>query len=198
MNGGGHGRLPRMKGFRNSDQRYGSVAIALHWVMVLLIVALLVSGLYMVGLPEVGFDTRKITLTLYHKELGVLALALAALRFAWRIGNPLPSLAEALPQWQKVAARFVHLAFYGLMFALPITGLLMSSAGGFPVPFFGLFDLPDLIAHSDRLFQVFIQVHKWLGFGLIAFLSVHVGAALWHHFVIKDATLKKMLRRTDP
>jgi cytochrome b561 len=187
-----------MKELRNSGQRYGTVAIALHWSMALLLVALVVSGLYMVGLPEVGFNTRKITLILYHKELGILALAVVALRFVWRIGNPLPALAESLPQWQKVTARFVHLAFYGLMFALPITGLLMSWAGSFPVSFFGLFDLPDLIAPSDRLFQVFIQVHKWLGFGLIAFMAVHVGAALWHHFVIKDATLKKMLLRADP
>jgi cytochrome b561 len=79
------------------------------------------------------------------------------------------------------------------MFALPISGWLMSSAAGIPASFFGLFDLPDLISRNESLFRTFIQIHKWLGYALIALIGVHAGAALRHHFLLRDETLKKML-----
>jgi len=174
-------------------RRYGGVAIALHWAMAILIVALVALGLYMTWLPDVGYDQVKIRLILFHKELGIAVLWLAMMRFAWRFGNHLPALVGGMPEWQMVAARFVHLCFYALMFALPITGWLMSSAAGFPVPFFGLFYLPDLIGYNEHHFQVLLQVHKWLGYTLIPFICVHSGAALSHHFVSRDDTLRKML-----
>jgi len=177
----------------NTTQRYGFVAVALHWMMAALLIALLALGLYMVSLPDAGFDMRKITLILLHKQLGILALALAVARMAWRIGNPLPALVSTIPDWQQFMARFVHLLFYALMLALPITGWLMSSAAGIPVSFFGLFSLPDYLSYDDYLFKSFIAIHKWLGYGLIALLTVHAGAALGHHFVLRDETLKKML-----
>lgn len=177
----------------NTERRYGAVAIALHWLMAALLVGLVALGIYMTGLPDAGFDTKKITLILYHKEFGILALVLVALRLGWRFSNPLPRLVESLPEWQKVTARFVHLSFYALMFALPITGWVMSSAAGIPVSFLGSFDLPDLVSHNDHLFRVFIAIHKWLGYALIAFMFIHVGAALRHHFMLKDDTLRKML-----
>lgn len=176
----------------NSARRYGAVAIALHWLMALLLVTLIVLGLYMTALPDVDFDSRKIWLIIYHKELGMLALILVALRLPWRLANMLPALVGTLPDWQKVIARFVHLCFYALMFALPLTGWLMSSASGIPV-FVGPFTLPDLVGHNDSLFHTFIQIHKWLSYALIALFCAHSGAALRHHLLLKDATLKKML-----
>jgi len=177
----------------NTGHRYGFVAITLHWTMAALLIALLMLGLYMVSLPDAGFDVRKINLILIHKQLGILALALAAARVAWRISNPLPALVSTIPDWQKFVARFVHLLFYALMFALPITGWLMSSAAGIPVSFFGLFSLPDYLSYDDYLFKSFIAIHKWLAYGLIFLVLLHAGAALGHHFVLKDETLKKML-----
>jgi cytochrome b561 len=182
-----------MKQLENTQESYGAAAIAVHWVMAALLITLIVLGLYMVELPDVGFDTRKIVLILCHKELGILALALAALRLAWRLGNVLPGLVETLPGWQKVAARFVHLCFYALMFALPVTGWLMSSATGIPVTFLGLCPLPDLISYDEHLFRTLIEIHKWLGYTLMVFILAHIGAALEHHFALQDATLKKML-----
>ena len=182
---------------QNSDSRYGAIALGLHWLMALVLTALLVSGLYMTALPDVGFNTLKIRLILYHKELGMLALALVTPRLLWRLANKLPHLAEALPDWQKVVARFVHLCFYALMFALPITGWLMSSAAAIPVSILGLFTLPDLVGRSDRLFRAFIDIHMALAYGLIACMLVHVGAALRHHFMLGDDTLKRMLPPRD-
>lgn len=177
----------------NSERHYGAVAITLHWLMALLLIGLVAMGLYMVSLPDAGYDGWKIRLILLHKELGILALLLAASRLFWRFGNVLPRLVDTLPDWQKVLARFVHLCFYGLMFALPVTGWVMSSAAGIPVSVLGLLVLPDLVARSDHLFQTYIQVHAALAFGLIACMLAHIGAAVRHHFLLRDATLKKML-----
>jgi cytochrome b561 len=181
-----------MISFANTVRRYGAVAMGLHWLMAVLLTILIMLGLYMVSLPDAGFDKKKITLILFHKEYGILALALVAVRLAWRVGNVLPALVEHIPDWQKVIARFVHLCFYGLMFALPITGWLMSSAAAIPVYFFG-WSLPDYIAQNDHLFHTLIGIHKWLSYALIACILVHAGAALRHHFMLKDDTLKKML-----
>lgn len=182
-----------MTPIQNTEDRYGAIAIMLHWSMALLIIGLAALGLYMVTLPDAGFNMKKITLILYHKELGMLALVLFALRLAWRVTQVLPKLPEHLPGWQMVAARFVHLCFYALMFALPMTGWLMSSAAAIPVSFFDLFTLPDFIHRSDYLFARFIDIHKSLAYALIVLIAVHMGAALRHHFIFKDDTLRRML-----
>lgn len=177
----------------NTADRYGALAILLHWAMAALLLVLLAMGVYMVQLPDVGFDTEKITLILVHKALGMLALAGVVARLAWRVLNPLPRLAEGLPAWQQVAARFVHLWFYALMFALPLTGWLMNSAGGYPLPFFGLFELPDIASRNESLFRLWIVVHRWLGYALVLLLVLHAGAALRHHWRLRDDTLRRIL-----
>jgi cytochrome b561 len=177
----------------NKEDRYGAVALLLHWSMALLVIGLAALGLYMVTLPDVGFDTKKVTLVLCHKELGLLAFVLLAVRLSWRVTQILPRLVEDLPDWQKVAARFVHLSLYGLLVALPVTGWLMSSAAGIPVSFFGLFVLPDLIPRDQDLFARYVDLHRWLGYALVLLILAHAAAALRHHFVSEDDTLRKML-----
>jgi cytochrome b561 len=177
----------------NTDQHYGVAAITLHWLMAAMIGTLVVMGVTMVRLPDVGFDTRKITLILIHKEIGTLAFAVLAARFVWRQWSPLPRLAETTPERQKVAAIFVHLCFYALMIALPVTGWVMSSAAGIPVSVLGLVTLPDLVPRDDLLFEQLRQTHDWLGYAMTGLIGLHAGAALWHHFLIRDDTLRKML-----
>jgi cytochrome b561 len=177
----------------NTEQHYGGGAIALHWVMAVLIIALVGLGIYMVRLPDVGFDNKKIVLILVHKEMGVLALAVAALRLTWRQVNPLPPLVDTVPEWQQIAAVFVHLCFYALMLLQPVTGWLMSSASGIPVDFLGLFTLPKLVAHDDDLFGRLRDLHDWLGWAMAAFICLHAAAALRHHFMVRDETLRRML-----
>lgn len=181
----------------NTDQRYGAAAIAFHWLMATLIVALVAIGLYMVRLPDVGFDIKKIMLILVHKEIGVLALALAGARLTWRLFNPLPGLVNTLPEWQKVTANLVHFCFYALMIALPVTGWVMSSAAGIPVSFLGLFTLPDFVPRDDILFGWLGPIHNWLGYAMAGFICLHAGAALHHHFLLRDETLQKMLWSSD-
>jgi len=171
--------------------------MALHWLMALLLSVLVALGLYMTRLPDVGFDTWKIRLILYHKQLGIVALTLVAARLLWRVGNVLPDLVANLPDWQKVIARLVHLCFYALMLALPLTGWLMSSATGIPVSVLGLFTLPDLVPYDDRLFHTLVDLHRYLGYALMVCMAAHIGAALRHHFLLRDNTLRKMLPGTE-
>lgn len=182
-----------MTSIKNTEGHYGVIAILFHWSMAFLVIGLAALGLYMVTLPDVGFNTKKIMLILYHKEVGLLAFVLLVARLGWRVTQVLPQLVAHLPDWQKIAARFVHLCFYALLSALPVSGWVMSSAAGIPVSFFGIFTLPDLVDSDDYLFHRFIELHKWLGYMLILLIFVHVSAALRHHFVFKDDTLRRML-----
>jgi cytochrome b561 len=179
--------------FDNTRSRYGAVAVLLHWAMALLLVGLSLLGLYMARMPDAGFDKSKVLLVIYHKEFGMAALVLVVVRLAWSATGVQPELASNVPEWQNVAARFVHLCFYGLMLALPISGWIMSSAAAIPVSIFGLFYLPDLVPRDDGLFRLMVAVHHWLAYALIACFAVHAGAALYHHFALRDDTLRRML-----
>ena len=173
---------------KNADNRYGVIAILLHWVMAILLIGLLVLGLYMVAVP---ISLEKLKLYGWHKEYGMLALMLVMIRMVWRVANIIPSL--SLPLWEIIAARTVHWAFYGFMFAMPITGWIITSAAGLPVSFFGLFVFPNLVSPHPDLMQLFQEIHEWLGYGLIATIVLHTSAALKHHFINKDDILKRML-----
>lgn len=182
-----------MATWSNDAQGYGRVAVWLHWATALVLVFLVALGLYMVSLPDSGQDQQKITLILLHKSVGLFALAMVLVRMAWRSVNALPGLPAALPGWQKLAARVMHLALYALMLLLPITGWLMSSAGGFPVPVFAGFNLPDLVGPDPRLFRELIALHRWLADALVVLVALHAAAALDHHLRRRDGTLSRML-----
>lgn len=156
--------------------------------MAILLIGLLILGLYMVAVP---ISLEKLKLYGWHKEYGMLALMLVMIRIVWRVANIIPSL--SLPLWEIIAARTVHWAFYGFMFAMPITGWIITSAAGLPVSFFGLFVFPDLVSPNPDLMQLFQEIHEWLGYGLIATIVLHTSAALKHHFINKDDILKRML-----
>lgn len=175
---------------KNSLERYGIIAMIFHWIMALLIIGMLILGLYMVDLP---FDMEKLKLYGWHKEFGALVLMLVILRLVWKLRNISPVLPSHMPNWQKLAANGLHILLYVLMFCMPLAGWLMSCASGLPVSFFGLFTLPTLIGPSVVLQSLFLTIHKNLGFTLIAVICLHIGAALQHHFLLKDNTLRRML-----
>lgn len=119
---------------KNSATRFGIIAIWLHWIIAGLIIGLLVLGLYMVNLP---LSLEKLKLYGWHKEYGFLVLFLALFRLIWRLCNTTPEL--ALPWLEKIAAHTMHWIFYGFMFAMPITGWLITSAAGLPASFLAYF-----------------------------------------------------------
>lgn len=173
---------------KNSEQRFGWMAMGLHWLMALLIIGMLSLGIYMVDLP---ISLQKLKLYGWHKEYGFIILALAIFRLCWRLTNINPRL--SLPLLEQIAARLVHCAFYGFLFAMPITGWLLTSATGIPTSFFGLFTIPNLIGPNKELLEWFGWIHQWLAYALIAAIILHTLAALKHHFYDKDDILRRML-----
>ena len=168
---------------------YTRTAKALHWLMAVLIIGLLVLGIYMHELP---LSPQKLQLYSWHKWAGVTVFARVWLRLAWRVTHQPPPLSEALSPLNRLAAQAGHAALYGLMIAIPLTGWLMSSAKGFQTVWFGLLPIPDLLGRDKELGELLANVHKLLNLGLMATLLGHVGAALWHHFIHRDDTLRRM------
>ena len=168
--------------------RYTPVAIALHWLLAMLIVSNLCAGLYMHGLP---FSPTRLKLYNWHKWAGVTILVLSALRLLWRLTHrPPPDL--PMPAWQRMAAHGAHAALYALFFAVPLAGWAYSSAAGFPVVVFGVLPLPDFVAPDRAWADVLKEWHALLAFLLAAVVVLHVAAALKHHFIHRDGLLNRM------
>ena len=168
---------------------YTPVAKGLHWLMAVLILGLLALGIYMHELP---LSPQKLTLYAWHKWVGVTVFLLVWLRLAWRVTHRPPALPETMAAPMRLAAHVGHAALYVLMIAIPLTGWLMSSAKGFQTVWFGVLPIPDLLGRDRELGDLLQQVHKLLNLLLMLTLAGHVLAALWHHVVLKDDTLRRM------
>jgi cytochrome b561 len=170
--------------------RYGAVAMLFHWLLAAMILAALLLGWYMAGLP---FSPGRIKLFNWHKWLGVTILALAALRLLWRLRRPAPPLPDAMPGWEKVLAHAGHASMYLLFFAVPLIGWARSSAAGFPIVYFGLLRLPDLAARDKALAASLTEAHAVAAYLLAALIVLHVAAAAKHALVDKDGVVSRML-----
>lgn len=177
---------------RNTTDRWGPVSQLLHWTIFLLIAAIAVLGLYMVDLPG---NPQKIRLYSLHKSLGLTALVLVAVRLAWRAFAGAPRPVAGTPSWQERVATLSHAAMYVLMFALPLTGWVLNSAAGYPLQWFGLFNLPRIVATNQVLRELAESLHENAFWLLLALVIVHAGAAFHHHLFRHDTTLTRMLPR---
>ncbi|MHB1186466.1 cytochrome b [Thiobacillus sp.] len=173
----------------STETRYSTPAIALHWLMALLIFAAFPLGLYMADLP---LSPDKLKLYSYHKWIGVTVFLLVAVRLSWRLTHTPPPLPAGIAGWQRRASAVVHGLLYLLMIAIPLSGWLMSSAKGFQTVWFGMLPLPDLIEKNRELGNLLAGVHKTLNFTLLALVILHVGAALKHHFIERQPFLQRM------
>ncbi len=175
---------------RNTTRSWGSVSKALHWIIVLLIINQWVIAERADSLP-VGI--AKLKALAWHKSFGLTILALAVIRLVWRWTNPVPDLSTETRPWERLLAKVSHVLLYALIFAMPLTGWMMSSAKNFPVSWFNLFQVPDLVAPSETLFTQMRHLHHLL-FGILVGVAVlHVLGALKHHFVDRNDVLKRML-----
>lgn len=181
-----------------SPLRYGGTAIALHWIVAVLIVGNLAFGLYVSSLDISPAKLRYIS---WHKWVGVTVFLLAAARLAWRLGHPAPPLPDSMPAWERRAATAAHALLYVLFFAAPLTGWLFSSAAGFQVVYLGLLPIPDLLEKNRELADVLKPLHKWINYSMAALVALHAAAALKHHLLDRDDVLVRMLpflRRRSP
>ncbi|TXI20027.1 MAG: cytochrome b [Roseateles sp.] len=172
----------------NTADRYTPLAILLHWLLALAIVGAFGVGLYMADLP---FSPLRLKLYNWHKWAGVTILALSALRLLWRLTHR-PPADPPMPAWQARAAHATHALLYVAFFAVPLSGWAMSSALGYPIVWFGVLPLPDLLPKNPELGEVLEEVHELLAWGLALLVLAHIGAALKHHFIDRDGLLKRM------
>lgn len=188
---------------RNTRLRYGTVAMTLHWLIAIAIICMIGFGYYLSTLPIT--DPSLYRLVQLHKSIGLTILALSVLRIVWRLINPVPPLPETLSRPMKMLARLAHVLLYVLIIAIPFTGWAMVSASplGLPTLWFGLFEWPHIapLAHlpfdqKDATEESIHAVHAWLAYGTGVLLLLHVGAALAHHYMMKDDTLRRMLPGT--
>lgn len=183
---------------RNSRNGYGLIAILFHWTMALLIMGMLALGLYMHDLPAI--DPSTFELYQLHKSFGFVILTLAMFRLLWRVANPSPKLPDTMPTWERTAAHLGHVGLYALMFLLPISGWFMVSASpwGIPTFVFNVLNVPHLpvpaaLGTKEQAEALLITLHGYMAYFLIALLIAHLGAALKHHFIARDDTLRRMI-----
>jgi cytochrome b561 len=169
---------------------YTNSAIVLHWLVALLVFVTFTVGVVM---HEMAISPDKLRMLSYHKWLGVTVFILLVVRLVWRVAHkPAPSIG-GMPQWQVVAAKGVHVLLYVLLFAIPLSGWLMSSAKGFQTVYLGVLPLPDLLAKDKVLGDALSALHEVLNITLLLLVIAHALAALKHHFVDRDVTLARML-----
>ncbi|MDK2777959.1 MAG: cytochrome b [Pseudomonadota bacterium] len=161
-----------------------------HWGSALVIFALLAVGLIMEDMPQ---GQEKLQLIGLHKSFGVVALILILIRIPVRISNPVAPLAGT-PRADVVKAKAVQGILYLLMLIMPVSGILMSQSAGYPVALFGL-ELPQIMGKSEGAHEFFEAVHGLGAWAMILVLLAHIGAALLHHFRMKDDTLRRMTFR---
>ncbi len=173
--------------------RYHPIARWLHAVLGLALVAVFALGLYMADLP---FSLDRLKLYNWHKWAGFTVFTLSFVRLLWRLTHRPPALPDAIsramPAWQHMASEATHVGLYVLFFAVPLAGWAYSSAAGFPLVPFGLFQLPDFVPVNESLAGVLKLVHKYAAFALAGFVGLHVAGALKHNFIDRDGLLSRM------
>lgn len=175
---------------QNSTQGYGSVARFFHWLIALLIFVMIPLGFLMGSIENEAWQIQAYTL---HKQIGLLILSLMVLRILWAALNIKPVLPFMTPTWQRWCERTVHVSLYASLIVLPLSGWIGSVAAGYAPQFAGFtFSLP--IAKSEEITKAaFDYVHIPFVYFLIGLVTVHIVAALYHHFIKRDDVLRRML-----
>ncbi len=175
---------------KNTQDRYGFLTKFFHWLLFLMLLGAIIGGNINSSLPD---GPEKYAAITDHKAFGALILFMVLLRLGWKFANITPNPAPDVSEGQHKLATSMHWLLYLLMLAQPLTGVLMSQAAGYPVSFFGQFDLPTVISKSDSLKGLFHTLHGNIWIALVVAVLGHAGAAIYHHFGSKDGSLKRML-----
>lgn len=173
----------------NTDEKYGFVAKSLHWLIAVLIITAWIVGDYAADLPDK--DPSKFKLFDLHKSVGMVILMLVVIRLSWRLYDGSPKF-TGMNKLLVAAARTVHYLLYIFMFIQPLSGWAMSSAAGYNPTFFGLFTFPSLVPKNSAMVATYVGIHNTSAILLLVLFIMHVGAALFHHFILKDNTLRRM------
>ena len=168
--------------------RYTRTAMALHWFLALAILGAFALGLYVADLSP---SPERLQFITWHKWAGITILALSGLRLLWRVTHR-PPADVPMPAWQLRAAQVMHLALYGLFFAVPLAGWAYSSAAGHPIVWFGVLPLPDFVPVDKPLAHDLKELHEALAWALVVIAGLHIAAALKHQFIDRNGLIDRM------
>jgi cytochrome b561 len=174
----------------NEARVYGAVAKGLHWL-----VAMLLAAQYAIAwsMPHIGRGTEPVGLIDWHLSVGTLILLVVAVRLVWSLAYPVPLVSGPLPAWQARVARTTHLVLYALLLVLPLMGWANASARGWTVRLFGLGPLPAILPTDSPLGGALGDIHATTALVLLGLAGLHIAAALYHGFVLRDGILRRML-----
>jgi cytochrome b561 len=174
---------------KNSDRDFGTVAKVFHWLLFLMLSFSVVAGNFMASMPK---GPEKLQAAGMHKSFGVILLSLILLRFVWKLVNTTPRPPAGTTAVEHLLAQGMHWLLYVLMFAQPLSGILMSQAAGYPVSVFGAFELPTLIDKDPETAKMLRSGHGVIWIVLAVAVAGHIAAAMFHHLVRKDNVLRSM------
>lgn len=177
--------------WRNTPDRYGHLSVLIHWLIALTVYGMFGLGLWMVTLGY--YDGWYHKAPELHKSIGMIVLLVMVVRVLWRFISPPPPPLASYSKVTRVSAVAAHLLLYVLLFAILLSGYLISTADGKPVSVFGLFDVPATLSDFGAQADLAGTLHLWLAWGVVVLSVLHGLAALKHHLIDKDVTLKRML-----
>lgn len=176
--------------FRNTPDRFGFLARLFHWLIFLLLIGSFTLAWTMVDLP---LGLEKLKLYSWHKWVGATVFIVVILRLGWRLLNPVPEPPSGTPGWQRVAAGLSHFLLYTVLIVMPITGWIMSAMKNLPLVYLGLIHIPSPFGVNAKWAEIMVEVHGTLALALLILVGIHVAAALYHHFILRDTVLRRML-----
>jgi cytochrome b561 len=178
---------------KNSEYKFGLVSKSLHWIMAILLTGLFIIGLYMTGLDY--YDPLYHSLPWWHKSFGLLVLFLLLLRVIWKLNSSAPKPLKTHKKWEVTLAHLIQRLFYLLILLIGISGYLISTAKGKGIEFFTLFEVPSILKEiEEERADLIGEAHELMAILLAVFVVLHALAALKHHFIDKDQTLRRMLK----
>lgn len=173
---------------KNTQTTYGSVAKFLHWLIFILVLGMLVLGFFMGDINNKPLQGQVYNI---HKLIGLSILAMMLFRAVWALTNPKPALPQNTPWWQHVAERGVHYSIYAALIVMPIAGWVQSAK--YP-PYLGKISLGLPVSPDNKLLHSIAKnTHYYVAFVIIALVSIHILAALYHEIIKKDNVLRRML-----
>lgn len=176
-------------GIRNTSVEFGSLAKTLHWLVAIGIFTLIALGLQQTGMER---GPERLEVRALHQSIALMVLVLMTLRLVWRWLNKLPEHPTSIATWQKLSARLVHWGIYLAVFVQLLSGPMTTATGGQPIPFFGLFSIPLPIAENEERHHFWEEVHEFTWKIVALLLIVHILAALYNHFALKNDVLRRM------
>lgn len=174
---------------KNTESSYGAVAKSFHWILFFMLAFSVVAGNFLASMPK---GPEKLQAAGMHKSFGVIILLLVLVRLAWKLMNPTPKTSNGATPMEEMLAHGMHWLLYALMFAQPLSGILMTQSAGYPVSVFGLFELPILIDKAPSSAEFLRDAHGMIWILLAISVFGHIGAAMFHHFIRKDGVLRSM------